>query len=362
LVNVTKRFGSVTAVDSLNMEIEKGECFSMLGPSGCGKTTTLRMVAGFEDLTDGEIHVGGRLISSPKKNYYLPPEKRDFGMVFQAFAVWPHLSVYENVAFPLRIRNLPAAEIEKRMKDALASTNLTGAANDSPADLSGGGKQRVALARALAINPDVMLLDEPLSSLDPHLREEMRFEIKDLQRKYGFSIIYVTHDQSEAMALSDRILVMKLGVVQQIDTPLEVYNNPANRFVFSFIGLSNFLELVRVGGRVVLAENRLTEDGLRRGTGIDLPPELVPGEAVRGAEAFSLASRPSEIDFLGAGESGLRGVVTRRAFLGEIVDYRVDVGGQEMRVQKGRRAPGPEAGEACVLRLNRPFWFAESAE
>jgi iron(III) transport system ATP-binding protein len=208
------------------------------------------MVAGFEDLSDGEIYVGERLISSPRKNYYLPPEDRNFGMVFQAFAVWPHLSVYENVAWPLSIRKLPAAEVERRAKDALKSTNLLKVAEDSPANLSGGGKQRVALARALAINPDVMLLDEPLSSLDPHLREEMRFEIKDLQRKYGFSIIYVTHDQAEAMALSDRILVMKAGVVQQIDTPFDVYNKPANKFVFSFIGLSNFLEVVCDDGKV----------------------------------------------------------------------------------------------------------------
>ena len=150
LSNVTKRFGDVAAVDSLNLEIGKGECFSMLGPSGCGKTTTLRMVAGFEDLSEGEIYVGERLISSPKRNFYLPPEKRNFGMVFQAFAVWPHLSVYENVAFPLRIRNLSSAEIEKRTKDALRSTNLLKSAEDSPANLSGGGKQRVALARALA--------------------------------------------------------------------------------------------------------------------------------------------------------------------------------------------------------------------
>jgi iron(III) transport system ATP-binding protein len=186
------------------------------------------MVAGFEDLSDGEIHVGERLISSPKKNYYLPPEKRNFGMVFQAFAVWPHLSVYENVAFPLRIRNLPTDEIEKRTKDALHSTNLLKVADGSPADLSGGGKQRVALARALAINPDVMLLDEPLSSLDPHLREEMRFEIKDLQRKYGFSIIYVTHDQAEAMALSDRILVMKLGVVRSTPRSTSTTTRPTS--------------------------------------------------------------------------------------------------------------------------------------
>ncbi|MDR3231626.1 MAG: ABC transporter ATP-binding protein [Synergistaceae bacterium] len=352
LVNVTKRFGAVTAVDSLNLDIEKGECFSMLGPSGCGKTTTLRMVAGFEDLSEGEIHVGGRLISSREKNWYLPPEKRDFGMVFQAFAVWPHMTVYENVAFPLRVRRLPASEVERRVRDALSSTNLLSAANDSPSDLSGGGKQRVALARALAINPDVMLLDEPLSSLDPHLREEMRFEIRDLQRRYGFSIIYVTHDQAEAMALSDRILVMKLGVAQQIDTPLAVYNSPVNRFVFSFIGLSNFLNVVRgEGGGVFLRD----EEGNR---GDALPPDLTPPASLRnsGDKPFSLASRPSEIDFCD-GETGLRGIVSRKSFLGEIVDYQVKVGGQEMRIQKARRAPGPDAGKACGLRLLRPFWY-----
>ncbi|GHV52004.1 iron ABC transporter ATP-binding protein [Synergistales bacterium] len=345
LVNVTKRFGSVTAVDSLNLEIEKGECFSMLGPSGCGKTTTLRMLAGFEDLSDGEIHVGGRLISSPKNNYYLPPEKRDFGMVFQAFAVWPHMTVYENVAFPLRIRKLPASETESRTKDALRSTNLLDAAKSSPADLSGGGKQRVALARALAINPDVMLLDEPLSSLDPHLREEMRFEIKDLQRKYGFSIVYVTHDQSEAMALSDRILVMKLGVVQQIDTPLNVYNHPANKFVFSFIGLSNFLDISRRDGKPCI-----------RGSAEPISDRLSPPENMRGDSTLSLASRPSEINFADDGQ--IRGVVSRKSFLGEIIDYQIKVGEQDVRVQKGRREPGPDPGEACGLNLLRPFWYA----
>ena len=325
LMDGTKRFGVVTAVKSLNIAIGKGECFSMLGPSGCGKTTTLRMIAGFEDLDEGEIHVGDRLLSSRRQNYYLPPEKRDFGMVFQAFAVWPHLSVYENVAFPLRIRRLPVAEIEKRTCGALRSTNLLNTAQSSPEDLSGGGKQRVALARALAINPDVMLLDEPLSSLDPHLREEMRFEIKELQKQYGFSIIYVTHDQSEAMALSDRILVMKLGVAQQVDSPLNIYTKPANKFVFSFIGLSNFLE--------VLAD----AEGARTPDGIALPAGLVPPRdmCVNG-QSFSLASRPSEIAF--CTEGGLRGVVLRKSFLGEIVDYQIRIGVQDVRVQKGRRA------------------------
>ena len=272
-------------------------------------------------------------------------------MVFQAFAVWPHLSVYENVAFPLRIRGVPDDEIEKRTKDALHSTNLLKSADDSPADLSGGGKQRVALARALAINPDVMLLDEPLSSLDSHLREEMRFEIKDLQRKYGFSIIYVTHDQSEAMALSDRILVMKLGVMQQIDTPLNVYNQPANKFVFSFIGLSSFMDMEWRDGRAFVARDEQ-----------ELPAGILPGESMEAEKTFSLASRPSEIDFVSQdNESGLRGIVTRKAFLGEIVDYQIQIGQQSIRVQKGRRDKGPNTGENCALQFLRPFWYGADA-
>ena len=295
LINVTKRFGDVTAVNNLNFEIGKGECFSMLGPSGCGKTTTLRMVAGFEDLSDGEVWVGDRLLSSPKKNHYLPPEKRNFGMVFQAFAVWPHLTVYENVAFPLRLRKLSSAKIQKRTEDALKHTNLMSAAAQSPMDLSGGGKQRVALARALALNPDVMLLDEPLSSLDPHLREEMRFEIKELQKKFGFSILYVTHDQSEAMALSDRIMIMRQGVVEQIDTPLNIYRKPANKFVFSFIGLSNFIAVEKNG------------DGLRV-TGDDAPLRLdAPADLMANAPTATLATRPAEIEFSDTGH--MRGIV-----------------------------------------------------
>src|ERR1035437_5349257 len=200
LNGVTKRFGNVVAVNDLNVEIEKGECFAMLGPSGCGKTTTLRMVAGFEDLDEGEISVGETLLSSSRKKYYVPPEKRNFGMVFQAFAVWPHLNVFDNVAFPLQIRSLSRAEIGERTRSAILHTGLEKYETAYPNELSSGQKQRIALARAIAINPSVMLLDEPLSNLDPKLREEMRFEIKDLQRKFGFTIVFVTHDQAEAMA------------------------------------------------------------------------------------------------------------------------------------------------------------------
>jgi len=344
LKQVTKLFGAVRAVDRLDLDIAQGECVAMLGPSGCGKTTTLRMVAGFEDLDDGSIRVGERIISSKRDNFYLPPEHRNFGMVFQAFAVWPHLSVYENVAFPLRLRKLPKEEIAARTEEALKHTNLWKVAGDSPDDLSGGGKQRVALARALAIRPDVMLLDEPLSSLDPHFREEMRFEIKDLQRRFGFSILYVTHDQSEAMALSDRILVMRSGVVEQVGTPLEVYGEPANRFVFEFIGLSCFLDA------------DLTPTGMRiNGVDAAWPAGIAPAPELLAAGRACLAARPSEIDFVGDG--GLRGIVSRKAYLGETVDYRVMVGDAEIRVQKGRRAPGPAIGEAVGLAFPRPHWY-----
>ncbi|MFA6845705.1 MAG: ABC transporter ATP-binding protein, partial [Sphaerochaetaceae bacterium] len=216
LVNVTKVFGSVKAVDTLNLQVEQGECFSFLGPSGCGKTTTLRMIAGFENLDEGELYCDGKLFSSSHKHFYLPPEKRDFGMVFQAFAVWPHMTVFDNVAFPLHVKKFSKNEIKKRTEMALKATSLTKEAELYPGKLSGGQQQRIALARAVAINPKVMLLDEPLSNLDSHLREEMRFEIKDLQQKFGFTVIYVTHDQAEAMALSDRMLVMKEGIVQQV--------------------------------------------------------------------------------------------------------------------------------------------------
>ena len=212
LSNVTKYFGKVKAVSSLNLEIGDGECFSMLGPSGCGKTTTLRMVAGFEDLDEGEISVNGKLLSSSSKKYYLPPEKRDFGMVFQAFAVWPHMSVYENVAFPLRIKKMGAAELHKRTTEALQHTNLLEVAQKSPADLSGGGKQRVALARALAINPSVMLLDEPLSALDEELRDEAVKTLAIL-KKEGQTVLHVTHNRGETDGLATSSLHIRGGKI-----------------------------------------------------------------------------------------------------------------------------------------------------
>lgn len=347
LKDVTKRFGSVVAVDRINLEVEKGECFSFLGPSGCGKTTTLRMIAGFEDLDEGELSVDGKVFSSSYRRYYLPPEDRDFGMVFQAFAVWPHLNVYRNVSFPLEIRRLPRHEIEERVKRALSYTGLSSKEGEFPKQLSGGEQQRIALARAIAINPTVMLLDEPLSNLDPKLREEMRFEIKDLQRKFGLTIIFVTHDQAEAMALSDRMLVMRDGKVQQVDTPLGIYDRPVNDFVFSFIGLSNFIP----------AELR---DGAAYASGATEAGAL--WKAPEGfASACRFACRPSEIDILGAGGSeGVRARIERMTYLGDMVDYLASIGPHRIRIQKPRRAGLVGAGAECRLRFNNARWFPAS--
>jgi iron(III) transport system ATP-binding protein len=350
LKDVTKRFGDVIAVNRLNLDVEKGECFSFLGPSGCGKTTTLRMIAGFEDLDEGELSVGGKVFSSSFRKYYLPPEQRDFGMVFQAFAVWPHLTVRDNVAFPLQIRKRPKDEIAQRVKMALQSTGLSHREELYPTKLSGGEQQRIALARAIAINPKVMLLDEPLSNLDAKLREEMRFEIKDLQKKFGFTIIYVTHDQAEAMALSDRMLVMDHGVVQQVGKPLDIYDKPANRFVFSFIGLSNFIAVDISGSE---ARIKGVEGAVSR---------AAPGEF--GSKAL-LACRPSDIDFAspdGVGGNGSQAPVfaarvARRTYLGDLIDYKLLAGSAELRVQKPRHAKGPLEGETCGVRINRTLWY-----
>jgi len=345
LSHVTKRFGGVTAVRDLDLEIRDGECFSLLGPSGCGKTTTLRMLAGFEDLDEGEIRVGDRVFSNSAQRYYLPPEKRDFGMVFQAFAVWPHLNIFDNVAFPLQIKGLSRADIQEKTRRALADTGLLKVQHAFPGELSGGEKQRIALARAIAINPQVMLLDEPLSNLDPKLREEMRFEIKDLQRRLGFTIVFVTHDQAEAMAISDRMLVMRDGVLQQVGSPIDIYEQPASRFVFSFIGLSNFLPVeTREGATFVQGA---PEAG---------PLAIVRPEHLREAP-WTLACRPTHVDL--QAEGGLRGIVVRRVYLGEVVEYRVRVGPHELRIQKGARDQVFEEGATVGLTFRQYLGYPE---
>jgi iron(III) transport system ATP-binding protein len=261
--DLTKTFGNTVAVSDFSIEIEDGEFFTLLGPSGCGKTTLLRCIAGFIHVTRGKIYIGDRLVSSEDRRSFVPPENRNLGMVFQSYAVWPHMNVFKNIAYPLKIKKLPEKEIQRNVLRILELLKLVDFQHRYPNELSGGQQQRVALGRALIMNPEVLLLDEPLSNLDAKLREEMRFELKELQKRIGVTIVYVTHDQSEAMVMSRRIVVMENGKVHQIGTPYEIYKNPQNQFVANCIGKSNFIAgelfdvrnntlLLRIGEREVV--------------------------------------------------------------------------------------------------------------
>jgi multiple sugar transport system ATP-binding protein len=234
--DITKLFGAVSAIDGISFSIQSGEIFTLLGPSGCGKTTTLRLVAGLEEPDDGEILVNGVAVAAPRRNVFVAPDKRKLGMVFQSYAIWPHLTVFENVAFPLRVRRESSDVIRQRVQQVLESVGLAGLAERGATQLSGGQQQRVALARALVYAPAVLLLDEPLSNLDAKLRVDMRTEIKRLHQRTGATIVYVTHDQIEAMTLASKIAVLKDGELQQVGTPAEIYNRPANLFVADFMG------------------------------------------------------------------------------------------------------------------------------
>ncbi|WP_042701338.1 ABC transporter ATP-binding protein [Thermococcus sp. PK] len=244
LVDVWKIFGDFQAVKEMNLEIKDGEFMVLLGPSGCGKTTTLRMIAGLEEPSKGQIYIGDKLVADPEKGIFIPPKDRDIAMVFQSYALYPHMTVYDNIAFPLKLRKVPKQEIDQRVREVAELLGLTELLNRKPRELSGGQRQRVALGRAIVRRPKVFLMDEPLSNLDAKLRVKMRAELKKLQRQLGVTTIYVTHDQVEAMTMGDRIAVMNAGVLQQVGTPEEVYDKPANTFVAGFIGSPpmNFLD------------------------------------------------------------------------------------------------------------------------
>ena len=251
---LSKKYDKTTAVDKLSIDVEDGEFLTLLGPSGCGKTTILRCIAGFIPITNGKIFIGEKLVSSDKPKISIPPENRNLGMVFQSYAVWPHMNVYHNIIYPLKVKKLPEKEIKIQAEKIIGILKLTGLEKRYPSELSGGQQQRVALGRALIMHPDVLLLDEPLSNLDAKLREEMRFELKELQSEIGVTIIYVTHDQSEAITMSKRIVVLSNGKVQQIGSPEEIYEYPENKFVASFVGKVNFLKgtIVREGEKAIV--------------------------------------------------------------------------------------------------------------
>ncbi len=335
LEHITKKFpgrgqeGLVTAVEDVSLEIGKGEFFTLLGPSGCGKTTTLRLIAGFEFPTSGKIILDGRQLED------VPPNKRDMAMVFQSYAIFPHLSVFENIAYGLLIKKLSNDEIRKRVARIVTLTKLTGLENRMPNQMSGGQQQRVSLARALVVEPKVLLFDEPLSNLDAKLREEMRFEIRDLQRRLDITSIYVTHDQEEALALSDRIAVMNRGKLAQLGTPEEIYERPRSKFVADFIGLANFLparvQTLRDGHANVL---------------VGETPLLVSSSIATPETNALIFVRPSDVKIVNSSvtENVLEGQVTKATYLGEKVDYRVRVGEHmELRAQTDdatRHAPG----------------------
>ena len=240
--NIKKQFDENVVIDNLSLNVEKGEFISLLGSSGCGKTTMLRMIAGFTEPTSGSIEIDNQIFYSLEENIMVPPGKRNLGMVFQSYAVWPHMNVFDNIAYPLKIKKYKKEEIQKRTMNIIKVVGLAGRENDYPHALSGGQQQRVALARALVMEPSVLLLDEPLSNLDAHLRDKMKSEIRSIQQELNITVIYVTHDQSEALQMSDRIVVMNKGNIEQIDKPIEIYKNPKTPFVASFIGKNNIFK------------------------------------------------------------------------------------------------------------------------
>ena len=318
LINLTKRFksldgsGEVLAVDDVNLEVNTGELVTILGPSGCGKTTTLRMIAGFEYPTSGSILIGDKDVAK------IPPNKRGLSMVFQSYALFPHLTIYENVAYGLRVQKLPANEIRERTERALDLMQLTTMAKRYPSQVSGGQQQRIALARAIVIEPSVLLFDEPLSNLDAKLREYMRDELRKLQKRLGITSLYVTHDQSEAMAISDRVVIMKEGRIRQVGTPREIYAFPQSRFVADFMGKANFLEVevlgtdgesarIDIGGKTFIVPRA---GRVRPNSGSALL--VVRPEALR---LISLANVENEIP--------LKGCVDRFTYFGNIARYEV---------------------------------------
>ncbi|MCK1993995.1 ABC transporter ATP-binding protein [Peribacillus muralis] len=326
--NVQKAFGKTIAVDSLNLEIKEGEFFTFLGPSGCGKTTTLRMIAGFYYPTKGVVRFGDKDMTR------VPPEKRNTGMVFQNYALFPHMTVFENVAFGLRVRKVSSAELKRRVLDALQKVRLEIYSNRQVSQLSGGQQQRVALARALVIEPEILLLDEPLSNLDAKLRDEMRVEILRLQRDYKITTIYVTHDQAEALSMSDRIAVFNYGVCHQVGTPAEIYNQPANDFVASFIGEINLLpvqvESVQPENKVVALKN------------VELPVRLYvqnktgdEDSILQTDDNLAISIRPEAIRIVEAAEDGrniFKGKINSVQFFGSVVNVMIDVQNVLLRV------------------------------
>lgn len=339
IVHAKKKYGNRTVIEDLSLDIKGGEFFTLLGPSGCGKTTLLRMIAGFNTIEGGDFYLGDRRINT------LDPSKRNIGMVFQNYAIFPHLTVRQNVEFGLKARKMPADKIKKETDEFLKLMQIEEFAERIPERLSGGQQQRVALARALVIRPDILLMDEPLSNLDAKLRLEMRTVIRDIQNQLKITTVYVTHDQEEAMAISDRIAVMKDGVIQQIGSPRQLYQRPTNTFVASFIGRTNILQakLVCEG----LQSKLVFPDGFEVGVDTIDPKNRV-------SQNVQVSVRPEDINFVSGGENGISGTVDTGIFLGLMTNYFIKLASGEriLTIQVSRLANVLEKGESVKLLLD----------
>lgn len=335
LRNLVKRYGTTAVVDDVSLTIAHGTLVCLLGPSGCGKTTTLRLIAGFVEPSAGEIRVGDRVVSTPQKT--VPPERRNMSMIFQSYALWPHMTVAENIAYGLKLRKIDAATIKRKLDSILATTRLAPLAERYPGELSGGQQQRVALARALIVEPETLLLDEPLSNLDANLREEMRFEVRRLHDEYRYTTVYVTHDQSEAMTTADVIAVMNAGKIEQAGSPAEIYDRPRSKFVASFIGMSNV-----VNGRT-LDSNHIDFAGVQL--------RVNNGSLQSGNGAISI--RQHQIRLLPKEPADKNNVVpakvVRQVFLGSSRDYMVEVaGGTQLRVVTSAGEDVPQGSDVWL--------------
>lgn len=348
--NISKKFGNNQVLNNLSLVVEDGECFTLLGPSGCGKTVLLRLLAGFDVPDTGRILIDENVVTDPNKHIDIQPDQRDLGVVFQDYAVWPHMTVFENIGYPLKLKKVDKETLTQKVMDVVNLVNLTGLEQRLPSQLSGGQQQRVALARALIANPSLMLLDEPLNNLDANLREEMRFEIKELQKKLGITILYVTHDQEIALAISDRIAIMdKSGAICQIGTPWEIYEKSENEIVFQFMGLANFLtvryeenrHLVGHGQQVLHWPNTPNQSG-------------------------KFGCRPSDIILSKTG-TGLQGKIARASFLGAVMDYMIEIDGITLRTEVSTNTALQDDlmfsdGEPCLVNFHDLLWFPENSE
>jgi len=345
--NLVKWFGNDRAVDDISFGIPKGSFLTLLGPSGCGKTTTLMSIAGLHSIDGGRIRVGDAIFTSPKEGLFMPPEKRDIGMVFQSYAIWPHMTVAQNVAYPLEIRNVERSEIDDRVAAVLKLVGLTDWANSLATNLSGGQQQRASLARAIVSNPRLLLFDEPLSNLDLKLRETMRVELKRIQSEVGITSIYVTHDQSEALVMSDEIIVMSKGKIEQRGGPVEIYSKPVNEYVSNFIGVANLMK-----GKVLEASDGKGRVEVEQG-GQKITVSCMIGPGIGAGDDAVLSVRPENVHAVreNSADVKLEGEVTLAIFLGSYVDCRVQWGDFEWKVIAHPRAR-LRAGEKVYLQFD----------